>query len=439
MSVGVAEVRSELRRLTAAGPALAALGWRRRALLLGAVGRRFLDRTDPLRSAALDRLPGETGLSVPQCADVLARMAADWTAPRLEALVRAEFDDPDVLDRWVVDLRGPEPRHLRAFPIGPGVGVHVCAGTVPGVGVTSIVRGLLVGSPVLAKPGAGDRVLPSLFVDALREPRSDGAAEIAEACGVAYWRGGVDAEVERVALAGAGYLVAYGGDETVRRLASLRGPGIPLVDYGHRISVAVVLAGGDDGAAAACARAISAFDQRGCVSPQQVFVMGDYAGAEAFGDDLASELERIRASLPPGPLPASVATAIHQLRGEIELRCLAGEAVRLWAGDHLAWTVVAQGGSAFRGSPGGRTVHVTPVKGLDALESVLSPLGPYLQSVAVAGFDSVSAAQLSESVGRLGASRVVGLDDLAYPPAWWMHDGRGPLRRLVRWVERSYS
>lgn len=440
------DVEEELRRLGATAAALGALGWRRRVQIIGRVGRRLLDADDPLRGRALERLPEEAGLSPAQCDDLVTRMAIDWTPERLEALVHAEFDAPDVLDRWVEDGRAPEARALRALPIGAGVGVHICAGTVPGVAVTSLIRGLLVGSPVLLKPGAGDQVLPSLFVQGLQEAVADaGAATLSGACAVRYWRGGVDTAVEQTAIDGAGYVVAYGGVATMRDLRQRCPPEVPLIEYGHRISVAVVQPApkGEEGEnerrARACADAITAFDQRGCVSPQQVFVLGDAGSAEAMGDALARRLEANRRTRPPGPIDPSVAAEIHQLRGAIELRRLAGEPVRLWAGDELSWTMVLQPGVEFRRSCGGRTVDLTPVASFDELESALTPVGPYLQTVGVVGLDGAQELEIAERVGRMGASRVTPLERVAYPPAWWVHDGQGPLRPLVRWVERGYS
>ena len=55
---------------------------------------------------------------------------------------------------------------------------HICAGSVPGVSISSAIRGLIVGSPVLLKPGSGDRVLPSALVDIL-DDAGEGLAEAA--------------------------------------------------------------------------------------------------------------------------------------------------------------------------------------------------------------------------------------------------------------------
>jgi hypothetical protein len=66
-----------------------------------------------------------------------------------------------------------------------------------------------------------------------------------------------------------------------------------------------------------------------------------------------------------------------------------------------------------------------------ALFERLRPLRAHLQSVGVAGVVE----ELSEGLAELGVTRIVPLEELPFPPAWWMHDGAGPLKILSRWVE----
>jgi hypothetical protein len=57
--------------------------------------------------------------------------------------------------------------------------------------------------------------------------------------------------------------------------------------------------------------------------------------------------------------------------------------------------------------------------------------------VGLAGFGSPDGAadELAEVLARSGATRIAPLEAIAFPPPWWMHDGRGPLTELVRWTE----
>lgn len=428
-----------LERLRAAAPSLRATRWRDRVRVLGRVGARFLDDGDALRGQALERLPDDAGVSPAQARWIVEGMARDWTVARLEALVHTEFHDPDVLDRWVDDPRAPEERRIRAFPLAPGPALHICAGSVPGVSVTSLIRGLLVGGPVLLKPGAGDRVLPELFVEGLESEAGPEtvARALADAVALGTWAGGAGGADEEEALAGAGSVVVYGGSDTVAALRRRLSPTTPLVEYGHRLSLAVVGPGAEEDAASELAGAVAAFDQRGCVCPHQVFVLGDATDARLLAEGLARALDGLGRDVPPGPPDPSRASAIQQLRGAARMRRAAGEGVAVWEGPEVSWTVVLDPSPEVRPSCLGRTVHVTPLESMEALDVPLGAVGPFLQTVGIAGFTDAEGEALAERVCRLGATRVVPVGRMAFPPAWWLHDGEGPLRRLVRWGARG--
>lgn len=441
-----AAFRRLLGRLTAAGDELRRLPAAAVADVLGAVGERFLDDADALRREALDRLPGQAGVSPEQARWTLDGMARDWTAGRLRRLLAAEFGDAGVLDGFRRVERGGLDRRLRAA--GPRLGVHVTAGSVPGVSVHSLVRGLLVKGPVLLKPGAGDALLPVLFARGLAGAKGAVAGVVARALAVFYWPGGHDA-LESAALGAADQVVVYGGDATVRDVARRLGPHQRLVAYAHRVSLAVLGPGALDGehlerTAAALARAVASFDQRGCVCPHQVFLPetapssgppGAGSRADALVDALAAALEREARALPPGPLEPDEASAVQQARGVEELRQAAGEGVRVRVGERLAWTVVLDSEPRLVEGCLARTVRVTPVPSIDALASLLAPHADHLQSAGVAGFGANDEARLAEALAGAGVTRIASLDQMPFPAPWWLHDGRGPLTELVRWTE----
>jgi hypothetical protein len=65
---------------------------------------------------------------------------------------------------------------------------------------------------------------------------------------------------------------------------------------------------------------------------------------------------------------------------------------------------------------------------------LVASIGPHLQTVGVAGCgDRVEG--LAEALARVGVLRIAGFVDVPFPPPWWHHDGDGPLRSLVRWVD----
>lgn len=430
-SVDPEEVRALCRRLRVGGEGLRERPVEDVARALGRVGGRFLDPDDPVRRNALEGLPAAAGLSEPMAREILDGMARDWTADRLLRLLRAELHDPAVLDGFRPGEGGGS---VRAF--GPDLGLHVCAGSVPGVSVGSLIRGLLVKSPVLLKPGREDVLLPVLFARALR----DEDPELAGCVAVLYWPGG-EAAVEDVALDEADTVVVYGGNDTVRSLRDRAPVTSRFVAYRHRVGAALVgreaLRSGEFArrTAARAARAVATFDQRGCVSPHVVHVEGGGAvDPEAWTAMLADELEALEERLPSGPLRAAEASAIQQLRGTAELREAAGEGVRVLHGGDRPWTVLVERDPGFRPSCTGRVVRIRPVDGLEEAVRELSAVGEVLQTVALDGAGR-RRDHLAESLGRAGAVRITRLDNVPWPPPWWHHDGRGPLRALIRWVD----
>jgi hypothetical protein len=430
------------------------------ASVLGRVGERFLDPTDPLRREALEQLPFTSGLSPEMAGAVLDGMAADWTEARLVALLEAELGDARVLDGFVD--AGPRPAggaggppssprgRRRTMAVGPALCLQVVAGSVPGVGVSALLRSLLVKGPTLLKPGRGDAVLPALFARGLAE--ADRA--LAAALAVAYWPGGSRA-LEDAALARADVVTAYGSDATVRDLRARTPVTARFVAYHHRVSVGFVGRGAleaatIDATARVVARSLALFDQRGCVSPQLIYVE---AGGERTSGELAEALARALAeledALPTGPLDAGGASALHQARGTAELLAASGGG-RIIHGGAAAWTVLVEPQvgepraaavpSESPDAPGlpfpsvGRVARVLPLEDVEALPELLAPLAGHLQTVGVAGLgDRLEG--VARALARVGASRVVPFEEVPFPPPWWHHDGGGPLTDLVRWID----
>lgn len=401
---------------------LAALATADLVPLLGSVGEHF---TRILDDAAIAPIAANSRLSPAMTRETLDGMAASWTTAALDRLVRAEFPDPRVLDGFV-DEGG---RAVRAA--APGITLHFGAGSVPGVTVTSMLRALLVKSSVLVKPGAGDAALTTRFARELH--RAD--PRLAAAVAVHYWPGGAPAwqAWERELLARADQVVIYGGDDAIESVRARAPASTRLVEHPHRIGVAIVDPDAAPGAAAKAARAVSLFDQKGCVSTHLILLLGDRATGRRWSDRLAGHLARLAESHPAGPLPPGELSALHQLRGRLAMREAASGEIEVRRTDSADWTVVL--GPAEHFAPaGGRTAWVVPVASRDACLEVLAPLSPVLQTVGLAGIER-GRESLAESLSGLGATRIVPLDEVPFPRSEWLHDGTRPLGELVRWGE----
>ncbi len=402
------------------------------------VARSLLDPDDPLRRQALDGLEAQAGFSRPMARAVLDGMARDWTRERLRMLLEGEFGDPGVLEGFRPGTGGGQ---IRA--VGYPLAFHLGAGTVPGVAVTSLIRGLLVRSAVLLKPGRGDPVLPVLFVRALAERAPDLARSVA----VAYWPVG-EGEATETALGQVDLAVVYGGDETVRWVRERLPVTTPLVAYRHRLGVGLVGRnaltaapgregeGGAEHAAREAARAVALFDQRGCVSPHLFLVEeGGPVSPDRWAELLALALDAMEGEIPSGLIPAREGVAVQQIREEGELAQASGEGVRVWHGGRTAlWTVLFQRDGRLDASCLNRVVRVLPLAEMGEAPLRLAPWRGHLQTVGVVGLGEREG-EIVEALAQLGVSRVASLAGAPWPPPWWHHDGGGPLRSLVRWTD----
>lgn len=396
------------------------------------VAARFLDPADPLRRAAERALPAVTNYSPAMIRLVLDRMAADWRAPRLRELLRAEFGDPRVLDGFI-----PAPRaHGQQAAFGPRLAVHVFSGNVPGVAVTSLIRSLLVKAGTLGKAAVGEPLLAALFARGVAE----GDAALGACLAVTYWAGG-DEMMERAALDAADAVVVYGGAEAVASIRARTPATARFLGYGPRVSFGVVGRAALEGdgareAARGAALDASTFDQQGCVSPHLFYVEeGGSVEPEAWAGLLAEAMAETERALPRGILAPGESSAIRQLRGEAEFAEAAGGGLRLHASaEGTAWTVVYDPRPDFTASCLNRVVRVKPVARLDEVPALVERFAPVLQTVGIAGAPAETRA-LALALGRMGASRFAPLGRMAWPPPWWHHDGRPPLRDLVRWVD----
>jgi len=404
---------------------------------LDRVARRLLDSADPFRRATLEVLNASAGYSSAMGELVLKGMAGGWTEAGLRALIHGEFKDPSVLDGF---RPGPGGSTTRA--LGYPLTFHLGAGSIPGVATTSVVRALLVKSAVLLRPGAGDLALPVAFLQGLEEEDPALAGNAA----ALYWPAEEGASTE-ASLRAADLVVAYGSDETIHWIRDRLPVRTPLVAYRHRMGFGLVgkrvlsrarhpeTGAGAWEVAREAARSVAVFEQRGCVSPHLFFAE---KGGEVPPDEWAVLLARafgeLEETLPSGVLSPADSVAIHQLRGAAEVDEALGRGRVIHGGGDSPWTVLFLPDGVVEPSCLNRTVRVIPVGRLRDALSALEPWGPFLQTVGVAGLGE-EAADILEGLSRLGVSRVSPLAGVPWPPAWWHHDGGGPLRGLVRWTD----
>lgn len=399
------------------------------------VAERLLDPADELRRTAEAALPIVTGSSAGMIRHILDRMAADWRRPRLEALLASEFPDRSVLDRWVDRPAGPD-EATRVMAVGPRLSTHFFSGNIPGIAVTSLIRALLVRSAALGKTAVGEPVLPALFAGAVAEVDPG----IGRCLAITYWPGG-DEPLERSALQAADAVIVYGGDEAISSVRARTPATARFLGYGHKLSFGVVareaLAGdAAAGLAADAALQVATFDQHGCVSPHLFYVeRGGAVTPEGWAELLAESLSRLATELPRGALSPGESAAIRQLRGAAEFAQISGSGVKLHASDAgTGWTVIFDPDPAFEASCLNRVVRVMPVDDLADVAAQVDRLRAFLQTVGLAG-PRERTEPLATRLAIGGATRIAPIGRMAWPEPTWHHDGRPPLRDLMRWCD----
>lgn len=267
----------------------------------------------------------------------------------------------------------------------------ILAGNVFTASVRGIVVPLLFGVPVLVKASSNETVFPAMLRDALRSANS----RLGAAMDLVAFPGG-DIERGAALVESAEAVTVYGSDETAAALAARLGD-TPLIAHGHGVSVAYCGANALDAAhigntIEGLSLDICAYDQRGCLSPQVVFVEeASHRPAVAFAERLFEEgLGPMSGALPRGPLPGSVGAAQAQWRGiaEVEGTLLRGD----------TYAVAVREPQSIRWSPAYRNVTVAPVRGLDEALQAMEAIGSNLKCV---GTDTAS---VSEMGARLAQS-----------------------------------
>jgi hypothetical protein len=167
------------------------------------------------------------------------------------------------------------------------------------------------------------------------------------------------------------------------------------------------------------ARDVLLYDQGGCLSPQTIFVEGEWQEIIDFAVLLANALAQAAIEF---PLPYRAAQAAMTVREARQLAHME-EGNRLWQDPALRWTVIARPHRIFAPSPTFGVVSVQPLERLNDLGDALVPVSCSLQGCAVAG-------EVGNYLARV--SRICLPGQLQTPPLSWRQDGKDVLRILAR-------
>jgi hypothetical protein len=320
-----------------------------------------------------------------------------------------------------------------ARPDRPRVLGFIMAGNVAGAGMHEIAIGLIAGAGLIVKTASTEPV----FFDEFARTLSELDREVASRIVVFNWsRARVDLTTSIAAHCDR--VVAYGDDATIESFHNIPA----AIGFGSRVSCAVVARGAlvparINAVAESLARDVALFEQLGCLSPHQTFVVNQSGdAAREFASRLATALDGLAYSMPPANIPLREAAEITGLRERARWRRISGEPLELFEGLRLGWTVVSEPESrrddheSFKISPGFRTVYVTGVRDESQVRASLTTASGIVEAVAVAGDDGETR-RISAMLAALGISYVSAPGEMQSPPLVWRHGGGAFLDMMV--------
>lgn len=395
---------------------------------IAAAVNRWLDPFSPYLHLAEQFMPAFTGYPPEAVRKGLAGYLASFRLENLRRLLRDELGDPEILD-------GFRPRLAAAGltrALGPGLVVHSFAGNVPGLPGQSLVAATLVKAASLGKVASDEPGFGALFARSL----ADVDPRLAACLAVTYWPGD-DAASADAAFGQADVVVAYGGETAIDAVRGHVRSGKRLLAYGHKLSFGALarealLAERLDDLAERAAYDVARFDQQGCLSPHLFYVEeGGEVGAESFARALGAALERWSAAVPRGRVSSDERARIAGVRREHEFRAATGSGAA-FGGDEFA--VLLDPDPSFAASCLNRVVWVKPLRDLEDLPALLTPVSRYLQTAGVA-VEGRRGEALAEVLAEAGLDRICPVGQMGDPPVTWHHDGRFNLVDFLRFTD----
>jgi hypothetical protein len=318
-----------------------------------------------------------------------------------------------------------------ARPDRPRVLGFIMAGNVAGAGTHEIAIGLIAGAGLVVKTASTEPV----FFDQFARTLAELDREVASRLIVFNWNRTRD-DLTAAMASNCDRVLAYGDDATIDSLHNKP----TVIGFGSRVSGAVVAPGAlvparIDAVAGALVRDVVLFEQLGCLSPHQIFVVNRSSdAARDFAARIATALDRVAHSMPPAKIPVRDAASIRGIRERARWRQISGEPIELFEGTDLGWTVVfdPQSEQSFKVSPGFRTVYVTGVSDEPQVRASLAAASGSgrIEAIAVAG-DDVETRRTAAMLATLGISYICAPGEMQSPPLTWRHGGGAFLDMMV--------
>jgi hypothetical protein len=320
----------------------------------------------------------------------------------------------------------------------PEVIGHICAGNILGIAAFEMILDKLIDAASWIKVPSEEPVFGALYARSIEEVNPQLAYSIA----VLPFESG-NKEAKEFLFSKSDIVRATGGEQARISLTDLAEKhNIPIAGHWHKFSFITIAREYMDERANQIAELVSldvtAWDQQGCFSPQEIFVEnGGEVDPLKFAELLAEEMETTSIALPKGTNSGKmqVLDGYHQyLKKE-----MMGEPVKIFPSATHQWLVIYDGTTTrFEPSPLYRVIRVKPVNDIMEIPKLVKPIGSFLQTVGVAISDK-RLTPFADAIGEAGATNIRTISSMTLQKPWEPWDGRFPLHELfehdsIRWV-----
>lgn len=392
----------------------------------------WLDEDYIYRKTALEFLPERIGFSKEMIVKGIETMSSLLSKDGMQTRLLSDLEKTGYLDDWTYNhhFRG----YIKAEPLG--VVTHVSAGNVFVGGVDSLIQGIVTKNINIMKMSTVDPVFPVLFARSLKD--FDYTGVLHKAMALINWKGGTE-EIENIIKRECDAIVVYGGADTIRAYRRNLGLHCKLIEYGPKYSFVMVQSSelykkGLKKSAELIARDAIMWEQSACSSPHTVYVDSKETAKELL-DAIAEAFDKWAVEIPQGRVYDDEAVEITKVRELAKVNKALGDGDYRTSKINLS-TIVYQSNTEFQVSCHNRTLFLKAVNTLDEVVDIVSPMGEYIQSVAILA-DDQKAKELARKLAVSGADRFVEIGKMAVRKHGTPHDGTRGLSELLRWVSLS--
>ncbi len=315
---------------------------------------------------------------------------------------------------------------------------HICAGNIPGIAASEMVMDKFLDAATWLKVPSEEPVLGALYAKSIEDVDPDLAYTIA----ILPFKSGSE-DIEDFLFSNSDIVRAIGGEEARVKLTELaKKCKVPIAGHWHKLSFITISREYLDKRAREIAELVSldvsAWDQQGCFSPQEIFVEeGGKVTPFQFAELLAEEMEKTYQVLPKGSNSGkiNVLDAYHRFFKKKTI----GESVELFTSKGYKWLVIYDESiPTFEPSGLFRIIKVKPVADIMALTEIVKPIRRYSQTIGVA-IPMDRLIPFADAMGELGATNIRVVGSMTLLNAWEPWDGKLILRELleqddIRWV-----